>query len=102
MNQLAIDFDAPRSRNNDPTTSHAAAARVAEFSAHHFAVIVQALKDFGPMTVSEIAKRTGLGEQQINKRTPELAEAGAIALAGGTRPGASGRQQRVWKAKARD
>lgn len=95
--QLALDFT-PRARRTDPATSKAAARRVDEFAAHLCARIVLALKDHGPMTVHQISLRTGLQEQQCNKRTPELERAQAIALTGETRPGGSGRMQRVWKA----
>lgn len=90
-------FDPPRARGTDPATSHAAAAAVPEFAAGHYGRILLALQDHGPATVAELAARLGMGEQQVNKRLPELERAGAVSvLAGVTRPGASGRRQRVW------
>jgi len=97
MNQLDLNF-APRARKHDPRTSHAAAESVDRFANGHYALILISLRDHGPMTVAEIAVATGLGEHQCNKRTSELQRSGLISLTGGTRPGPSGRQQRVWMA----
>lgn len=92
------EFLGSLARKRDPQTSHAAAARVGEFTGLHEARIVLALKDHGPMTVAEIARETGLQEQQTNKRCSDLEHKGAISTTGATRPGPSGRQQRVWRA----
>lgn len=75
-----------------------------DFGASHFARILLALRDHGPMTVNEIAAECAFGEQQVNKRLPEMQRAKLAAVlldANGrevTRKGASGRHQRVWRA----
>lgn len=95
---VRIDVE-PRTiaRRSDPATSHAAAARVDEFSGRHTDIIVAALRRHGPMTVDQIAAKRGLQSQQINKRTPKAAERGLIRLTGETRLSASGREERVWR-----
>lgn len=85
-------------RKRDPATSHEAAGRVAEFAQNHYEVIVGALKRFGPLTVDQIALRTRLLSQQVNKRTVELQRQGLIDTTGETRLSASGRSARVWRA----
>lgn len=93
-----------RARANDPATSKAAAEGVKEFAASHYALILLALRDLGPLTVSQLARATGFGEQQVNKRLPELQRRGLVALVVNdrgdvhTRRGDSGRMQRVWRA----
>ena len=93
-----------RARTADPQTSKDAAARVPQFESGHYWLILCALRDIGPMTVSELALATKLQEQQINKRLPELQRLGkaeTATKASGealTRPGASGARQRVWRA----
>lgn len=95
----ASNFESRKlARRTDPATSHSAAARVREFRARHADIILEALRQFGPMTVDEIAKRTRLQSQQINKRTPELARAGLARADAGVRGSASGRPERIWRA----
>lgn len=98
--QLELLADVPRklARRSDPSTSHAAAAKVAEFAGSHRAVIVAALAKHGPMTVDQIAARTKLQSQQINKRLPDLQRDGKAAPTGEERPSASGHMERVWRA----
>lgn len=89
-------------RKSDPATSHAAAARVSEFAASHHALIVLCLKDHGPQTIDEMAARI-LDKWAIARRMPELETLKAVrvvTISGQelTRPGKSGRAQRVWQA----
>ena len=97
MNQLALLDDGPRARQSDPATSHAAAARVAEFAGTHAEIILQCLTRHGPQTVDQIAARTRLFSQQINKRLPELDRQGRVEPTGLARASASGRMERVWR-----
>jgi predicted HTH transcriptional regulator len=83
-------------RKTDPATSHAAAARVGEFSRTHAASILRCLKQLGPGTADEIAEMTYLKSQAVNKRLPELARLGLAAPTGELRPSDSGRLARVW------
>ncbi len=101
--QLDIFVEAARARRYDPATSHLAASQVNGFAHHHNDLIVRALKDYGPATVSELAAVTGLAEQQVNKRLPECKRRGVVGLlmvdgAVALRRGASGAKQRVWTA----
>jgi predicted Rossmann fold nucleotide-binding protein DprA/Smf involved in DNA uptake len=95
IEQLAL----PLARRSDPATSHAAAARVAEFAAGQHAQIIEALRQ-GPATVYGIAERTGIEAHAVGKRVPELAREGLIAETGKTEPSPSGRQCRLWKVPA--
>jgi len=52
-----------------------------------------------PATQDELAYVLGLQNAQVNKRTADLKNAGVIESSGETRPGKSGRQQTVWRAK---
>ena len=98
----------PRSRGgvrrNDPESSHIAADMVESFGGTHRELILSALRKFGPMTVDQIAARTPLMSQQVNKRTPELERAELIRVkkdeAGqdAMRESLSGRPERVWEA----
>lgn len=100
MNQMTFFEPEPRTlaRRTDPQTSHAAAARVAEFSGSHRAQVLEALKRYGPLTVDQIATRTKLQSQQVNKRTIECQRLGLAEPTGEERLSASGRPERVWKA----
>lgn len=98
MNQLAIDFDARLlARTNDPGTSHEAARRTREFAGGHIGTILAALQDAGPLTVDQIAARTRLRADQINKRLPEMQRKRLAEPTGTTRASASGRSERVWR-----
>ena len=91
-------------RRNDPESSHIAAGMVESFGGTHRDLILSALRKFGPMTVDQIAARTPLMSQQINKRTAELSRDGLICVkkneAGQEvmRESLSGRPERVWEA----
>ena len=98
----------PRSRGgarrNDPESSHIAADMVDQFGGTHREIVLAALRKFGPMTVDQIATRTPLMAQQINKRTVELERDELIRVQktpGGSdvmRNSLSGRPERVWEA----
>jgi predicted ArsR family transcriptional regulator len=70
-----------------------------EFKGDHERRILEALAA-GPGTKDEIAGRCGLTEQQVARRMHGLAQAGLVEATGTTRPSASGRPERVWRAKA--
>lgn len=72
MNQLAMNFDAPRARRRDPSTSHKAAAKAKVFATSHAMRIHAALLE-GNLTANEIAAVTGLTVVQICRRLPEIA-----------------------------
>lgn len=66
--------DTPRSRRNDPPTSHLAAERVkasGKLAAHQIA-IRQAIRRRPGMTYTEIAEATGLERHAVARRLKEL------------------------------
>jgi len=87
----------PLFRRTDPVTSKLAGVAAREFKGDHERRILEAL-DKGPGTKDEIASRCGLTEQQVARRMHGLARAGLVETTGATRPSASGRPERVYKA----
>jgi predicted ArsR family transcriptional regulator len=91
-------------RRNDPESSHIAADMVESFGGTHRELILSALRKFGPMTVDQIAARTPLMSQQVNKRLPELERDEVVRVATNSagqevmRESLSGRPERVWEA----
>ena len=87
----------PLFRRTDPVTSKIAGTMAREFKGDHERRILEALAA-GPGTKDEIASRCGLSEQQVARRMHGLARAGLVETTGTTRPSASGRPERVWRA----
>ena len=87
----------PLFRRNDPPTSKAAGVAAVEFLGDHERRILEALAA-GPGTKDEIAQRCGLTEQQVARRMNGLQRRGRVAPTGRTRPSASGRPEREWRA----
>lgn len=99
MNQLAMNFDATTlARRTDPHTSHEAAEHVGEFAGGHHKLILDCLKEHGPLSPDQIATKIRLDKFQICRRLPELQRAGLAQPNGETRRSASGRAERVWRA----
>lgn len=97
MSDLQPDLFA-RARRSDPETSHAAAERV-NFAAAHYRAISGALAGC-EATIYQIASLTGLSHVQVARRLPEMQEAGIAEPTGTTAAGPTGRQCRLWRAKA--
>jgi len=91
--------DLPLFRRTDPVTSKIAGTMAREFRGDHERKILEALAA-GPGTKDEIASRCGLSEQQVARRMHGLERAGLVETTGTTRPSASGRPERVWRAVA--
>jgi predicted ArsR family transcriptional regulator len=89
--------DLPLFRRTDPVTSKLAGVAAREFKGDHERRILEALAA-GPGTKDELAARCGLSEQQVARRMHGLARAGLVETTGTTRPSASGRPERVWRA----
>jgi predicted ArsR family transcriptional regulator len=89
----------PLFRRTDPVTSKIAGTMAREFKGDHERKILEALAA-GPGTKDEIASRCGLSEQQVARRMHGLARAGLVETTGTTRPSASGRPERVYRATA--
>lgn len=85
-------------RRSDPITSHEAAERVKEFAAGHHKMILDCLKEHGPLSPDQIATRIRLDKFQICRRLPELEKSGHAEPTGETRLSATGRKERIWRA----
>jgi hypothetical protein len=96
MTQLDIDFS-KRARSGDPETSHAAARNAVTFAHGHHALVLGALKLYGPQTIYELAERTKLSPVQVARRLPELAP--MAYRTGEQRPSPTGNACGVWAAK---
>lgn len=80
-------------RRDDPQTSKRAAVKSSEFRARHIAVILDALRQHGPMTAIEIASVTRLDNVQISRRGKEMQQSGLVSVGPDIRDGC-----RVWRA----
>lgn len=98
MQQNAFDFDPPRARRTDPSTSHAAAAAAATMAGQHCAAILEALNKFGPMGKDQIASRCRLDGVQVCRRLTELQAANLARPTGRKVKSDSGRDEREWMA----
>jgi hypothetical protein len=85
-----------RARIIDPLTSHMAAKSVIDVAPAHMEVIHACLKRFGALGKDGIAEKTGLRNDQVWRRLPEMQKLGMIGLTGRTVKSASGRQEREW------
>ncbi len=74
MLQQTLFTDTPRSRRNDPVTSHIAAERIKASGrlANHQNLIAQAIRRRPGMTYTEIAEFTGLERHAVGRRLKEL------------------------------
>lgn len=96
-------ISAPRARQSDPSTSHAAAKRAERFADSHAGKILQAIKFFDSwlgdgMNAADLSFATGLTVVQIDRRTIELQRKGLIRVKqlGGSDVVRNG--MRVWEA----
>lgn len=94
--QLAFDLGEPRARSTDPVTSHLAASTAKELQARHHRIILECLRQYGPLGKDGIAARTRLDGVQTCRRLTELSRVGQIKETGRTVPSTAGRQEREW------
>ena len=94
----SMPAEIPKARRADPATSHAAADEARELAQRHARIIVQCLKDSGPLGKDGIGARTQLTGVQIARRTVELERAGLIRWTGKTVKSTAGRGEREWEA----
>jgi len=85
----------PRVRTSDPTTSHQAAASIADVSSH-YAQILEALSTIGPLGKDGISFYSKLDPNQIARRLNEMQKIGLIRLTGKTVKSNSNSQEREW------
>lgn len=106
VNEQFHDY-AQRARKTDPSTSHAAAERAEYFAGTHVSRILWALKTASlhafdnevGFTAEQISRWTGLTVVQIDRRLPEMRDAGLVRLA--MHPGGGVWERngfRVWEA----
>lgn len=97
--QLRLDFEARRhARAGDPGTSHRAAAMAGELARGHCERILAVLRGSAGMTADVIAERVGLSAHQVNKRLPDLKQAGLAEPTGEIGKSRSNRPARLWRA----
>lgn len=93
-------FIEPAARRTDPATSKAAAAEARELQARHQRLILDALKQYGPLGKDGVAARTSITGVAVCRRLTELQRAGLIAPTGRNVQSTAGRSEREWKAVA--
>ena len=97
-----LDDIKPLARNNDPETSHEAAADVSFRASAHRLLALKTLDRYGALTDYELAARTGLQQNSIGKRRKDCQDAGMVERlldADGNsikRPAPSGSMALVW------
>jgi len=82
-----------RARSTDPVTSFEAAEINPE---KHFAMIVECLKQHGPLGKDGIASRLNLESSAVSRRLPELQKMGLVKLTGNIVKSSKGRNEREW------
>lgn len=85
-------------RASDPFTSIQAAERSVAFSGGHCARILGALKLYGPSTAQELQSYTGLTVVQVDRRLPDLREAGQAKVVQINGDDLTRKGYRVWEA----
>ncbi len=88
----------PRVRKDDPITSFEAADSAKELSVKHWNIIVDCLKEYGPLGKDGIARLTGLDGNQVARRMNEMKIMGMVFLTGKKVKSDSGRNEREWTA----
>ncbi len=91
-----MQLEIPLARQTDPSTSHAAAGKAAEFKARHIALIWDLLtswKSFG-WTPREIAAKLQMDYHAVQRRGAEMERKGLITRGNDVRD-----NQKVWRAK---
>jgi len=87
-----------RARVIDTITSHMAAESIADVEQPHTEVNNASLKRYGPLGKDGIAKYSGLRNDQVWRRLPEMQKMGMVELTGKTARSNSGRSEREWQA----
>jgi len=86
----------PRVRTTDPVTSFEAADSIKPVVNHHFQIILECLKTYGPLGKDGISAMTELDGNQVARRLNEMQKIGLIYLTGKTVKSNSGRNEREW------
>lgn len=91
-------FNFFRARSKDPITSFEAADAVKEMAESHYAIILQVLKDNGPLGKDGISAICGLDGNQVARRLSEMEKLDLISLTGRKVKSKSKRNEREWAA----
>lgn len=91
------DFDFPMVRNDDPETSHAAAAKVRPHIGKGMLTALKALATVPDATDHELMDLTGRQHNSIGKRRLDCQRMGWIEFTGTTRPGHTDTDMMVWR-----
>lgn len=68
----------PRARRRDRSPSHVAAAKALRFQQSHAGRVLAVVCEAGSLTTHEIAQRTGLSVEAVDRRAAEMERAGLI------------------------
>jgi len=96
---IDLGWSKPLARNDDPVTSHQAAASMTESASKHAMMILDALYKNGDMSPTGIALCLGLDRAQVFRRMSELERRGFIYATGRVLRSPSGRNEREWSFK---
>ena len=96
---IDLGWSKPLARNDDPVTSHQAAASMTESASKHAMMILDALYKNGDMSPTGIALCLGLDRAQVFRRMSELKRRGFIYATGRLLRSPSGRNEREWSFK---
>jgi hypothetical protein len=88
----------PRFRNTDPITSVEAADKT-DFVPEHIDIILDCLREHGPLGKDGIASRTNLDGNQVARRLKEMMTFDIIELTGNTVKSLCNRNEREWQIK---
>jgi len=101
MKHEAIDLGwaKPLARNEDPATSHQAAASMTESASKHAMLILDVLYKHGDMSATGIAECLGFDRAQVFRRMSELERRGFVYPTGRLIRSPSGRNEREWSFK---
>jgi len=85
-------------RNNDPATSHAAAAAIKRGGslAVHNSIILTVLERFSDLTTAEISTYCRLDRYQVARRMARLKEKGKVVVAGARECSVVGSRCQTW------
>ena len=96
---LDLGWSKPLARNEDPATSHQAAASMTESASKHAMMILDALYTQGDMSPTGIAQHLRLDRAQVLRRMSELERRGFVYPTGRLLRSPSGRNEREWSFK---
>ena len=73
-------YGSPGVRKTDPETSHKAAQKAKTFRVSQATMILESLKQHGPMAACQLKQHTGLSVEQADRRRKEMVLAGLVRI----------------------